>query len=523
MFRAPRAARRFQAAVQRPARRQVTTEAAAPAASTVPAPSYGVVKFEKEDVGQVMTELPAFNFYEMKEPVPNPYKGSTMDTSILLDKKAPVLVPPKTQFSKLENGLKIASVDKQGLMAQLGLFVNAGSRFEDSSNFGVSHMVSMMSYASTAHLSQLRTVKTLEQLGANATSSCKAGREETVYQVQVLREFVPLVVPLMVGNVLFPRLVPWEVKAAHKKVKEAQDALAKDADATVSELLHKAAFCNNTLGHSTLASDRSMAYFTPETVRSFMLDHFAPERMVLVGVNVEHSELCKWAMRSFADYNAIPMKKRPEPKALYTGGDLRLEGPSPFCHLAVGLESVPWGQQELAPISLLQTILGSANAVSGVPGSGVTSRLSTQVLKKSAAVESIAAFNTSYSDTGVFGVYGVSQPEKAGEMATAIFQTLKGLTSVTQEELARAKAMLKGKLLRDGDDAATLMQDLGTQVLLSGTYGSPSDFAKVVDTVTESQVAAAARKLLSSKPTVAAYGDTHTVPHYSAVEAALRA
>mmetsp|Transcript_24740 Transcript_24740/g.50113 ORF Transcript_24740/g.50113 Transcript_24740/m.50113 type:complete len:413 (+) Transcript_24740:3-1241(+) len=410
----------------------------------------------------------------------------------------------------------------QCVMAQRVSFANAGSRFEDGSNFGVSHMVSMMSYNSTAHLSHLRTVKTLEQLGANATSSCKAGREETVYQVEVLREFVPLVVPLMVGNVLFPRLVPWEIKAAHKKVKEARDALAKDADATVSELLHKAAYCNNTLGYSTLASDRSMSYFTPETIRSFMLDHFAPERMVLVGVNVEHSELCKWAMRSFADYNAIPMKKRPEPKAAYTGGDLRLEGPSPFCHLAIGLESVPWGQQELAPVTLLQSILGGGNAVSAAPGSGVTSRLSTQVLKKCPGVESCAAFTTSYSDSGLFGVYGVSQPDKAGEMAGAVFSSLKGLTSVTQEELAKATAMLKAKLFRECEDSSTMMQDMGTQVLLSGRYGSPSDFAKVIDGVTDSQVTAAAKKLLSSKPTVAAYGDTHSVPHYAAVEAALK-
>merc|ERR1712127_723271 len=101
---------------------------------------------------------------------------------------------------------------------------------------------------------------------------------------------------------------------------------AQDADAIVSELLHKAAFCNNTLGQSTLASERSMPYFTPETIRGYILDHFAPERMALVGVNVSHSELTKWAMRSFADYNAIPMKKRDAAKAAYTGGDLRLEG-----------------------------------------------------------------------------------------------------------------------------------------------------------------------------------------------------
>merc|ERR1719330_2261226 len=367
---------------------------------------------------------------------------------------------------------------------RLGLYVNAGSRFENASNFGVSHMVAMMGYTSTAHLSHLRTVKTLEQLGANATASCKAGREHVVYNVEVMREFVPLVIPLMVGNVLFPRLLPWEVKAAHKKVGEARAALG--ADAIVSEMLHKAAFCNNTLGFSPLASERSMQYFTPETIRSYMLDHFAPERMVLVGVNVDHAELSKWAMRSFADYNAIPLKKRAEDQAQYTGGDLRAEGASPFCHMAIAFESAAWGQKELAPVAVLQSLLGGGSAVSSNPGSGVTSRLATQVLKQSPYVESCAAFNTSYSDTGLFGVYGVCQPDKAGDMCAAIAKTLTGLTSVAGDELATAKAMLKGNLLRQLDDDVMLMQDMGTQLLTSGRYSSVADFVKAIDGVSES-------------------------------------
>lgn len=497
--------------------------AAARAASTLPVPTFAPVKFQKEDVDKVMGELPAFNFYEMKEAVPNPYQNSTLDRSILLDAPKPVLAAPKTEFSQLENGLKVVSIDKSGLTARLGLYVNAGSRFENASNFGVSHMVSMMAYSSTAHLSHLRTVKTLEQLGANATADCKAGREEVAYSVDVAREFVPLVVPLMVGNVLFPRLLPWEVKALTKKVKEGQDALAKDPDAMLSELLHRAAYCNNTLGLSPYASERCLSYFKPETIRSFFLDHFAPERMVLVGVNVAHSELAKWAMRSFADYNAIPMKKRDQPKAAYTGGDLRLEGSSPFCHVALALESAAWGTKELAATTVLQAVLGGGSATNSSPGSGLTSRLATQVLRQNPHVESVAAFSTAYSDSGLFGVYGVCAPNKAGDMCTAIAKSLAGLPKVGADELARAKAMVKGKLLRDLDDDSVLLQDIASQVLHTGRYGSASDLCKAIDGISEADVSAAATKMLSSKPTIAAFGDTHTVPHYSAVEGVLRA
>jgi len=516
MFRAPLATKRVQALAAASVRRTATTKAAAPATT----PGFATVKFQKEDVEKVMAELPEYNFYEIREPVPNPYKDSTLDRSVLLESKTPVLKKPQVEMSQLENGLKIASIDKQGLNARLGLFVNAGSRYENASNFGVSHMVSLMGYTSTAHLSHLRTVKTLEQLGANGTTFAKAGREDIVYSVEVAREFVPLVVPLMVGNVLFPRLVPWEVKAAHKKVKAAREAM--DADTIVSDLLHKAAFCNNSLGFSPYASERSMSYFTPETIRSFMLDHFAPERMTLVGVNVEHAELAKWAMRSFADYNAIPMKARSEAKAAYTGGDLRQEGNSPFAHVALAFESAAWGQKELAPLTLLQTILGNGSAVNAAPGSGVTARLATLVQQNS-ALESCAAFNTAYSDTGLFGVYGVCQPEKAGDMCTGIAKVISGCAAVSKDELDKAKAMLKGNLFRQVDDDAGLMQDLGSQIMLSGKYGSAADFAKVIDGVTEADVAGAVKKLLAGKPTIAAYGDTHTVPHYAAVEATLKA
>ena len=29
----------------------------------------------------------------------------------------------------------------------------------------------------------------------------------------MMREYVPVAVPLLIGNVLFPRLLPWEVRA----------------------------------------------------------------------------------------------------------------------------------------------------------------------------------------------------------------------------------------------------------------------------------------------------------------------
>mmetsp|Transcript_956 Transcript_956/g.2698 ORF Transcript_956/g.2698 Transcript_956/m.2698 type:complete len:108 (+) Transcript_956:190-513(+) len=107
-------------------------------------------------------------------------------------------------------------------------------------------------------------------------------------------------------------------------------------------------------------------------------------------------------------------------------------------------------------------------------------------------------------------------------MCAAIMKSLTGLKSVPKDELAKAKSMLKASLFRATDDDCTLLKDMSQQLLISGKYGSAADFAKIIDGVSEADVAAAAKKILSSKPTIAAYGDTHTVPHYSAIEAALK-
>eukprot|EP00913_Durusdinium_trenchii_P013034 g12235.t1 len=66
---------------------------------------------------------------------------------------------------------------------------------------------------------------------------------EGLLEVDVQREMLPYVVPLMVGNVIFPRMLPWEVKSAQGDVKTDKEALMSNPDSMVSELLHKVRRC----------------------------------------------------------------------------------------------------------------------------------------------------------------------------------------------------------------------------------------------------------------------------------------
>lgn len=495
---------------------------AASTSNAVSAPKYDVVKFVKEDVAEVMKEVPEVQYYYFGgNGEPNPYQNVPIDEPVLHSFQEPKIVAPKMRFSKLENGLRIVSVDKQGLVSQLGLFVNAGSRFEAPGELGASHMVELMAYHSTAHLSHLRTIKTIETLGANA--SCQAGREHIMYHIETLRDQMPIMLPLLVGNTLFPRLLPWEMNKVHQYVAASNKKLREQPDKFVMELLYQTAFHNNTLGNKSIATQSSLENFNPDTVRAYMLKHFSMDRTALVGVNVDHDELCKWAMRAYAEYTPIQHVDRAASKPGYTGGSQLSEDESlsHSVHVAVGFGCEGWNSADLVPTTVLQTLLGGGGAFSsGGPGKGMHSRLYTDVMQQHHFVENCMAFNEQHSDAGLFGLYLSGAAEDASKLVEIAHAQLKGLNKFTAEEVTRAKNSLKGTICTHSDNARVLMEDMGRQLLMSGKVQSAADFAAQIDKVTEADLVRVAKKLLAQPVTYVAHGNTKFAPHANAVQQA---
>jgi mitochondrial-processing peptidase subunit alpha len=494
------------------------------ASTAVAAPKYDTVKFVKEDIESVMKEVPDVKYYYFGgNTEPNPYQSVPIDEPVLHETHAPKIVEPKMRFSKLENGLRIVSIDKQGLVSQLGLFVNAGSRFEQPHEFGVSHMAEIMAYHSTAHLSHLRTIKTIETLGANAT--CQAGREHIMYHIETLRDQMPIMVPVLIGNTLFPRMLPWEVNKAHQYVEAANKKLLGAPEKYIMELVYQTGFHNNTLGHKTLASSSALEYFTPDVVRSYMLRNYSIDKTVFVGVNVDHDELAKWVMRSYAEYTPIKNTDRPVVKPVYTGGSKMSECDqlSHSAHVAIGFGTEGWNSPDLVPLTVLQMLLGGGGSFSsGGPGKGMHSRLYTEVMQQHHFVENCVAFNEQLSDGGLFGFYLSGAAEDAAKLVDIARNQWKSLSKFSPEEIARAKNSLKGTICTHSDNSRVLMEDIGRQLLMSGTVQSASDFAAMIDKVTEADLVKVAKKLSAQPVTYVVHGNTKFAPHPHAVQAAFK-
>jgi len=475
------------------------------------ASAYKTVPFKKEDMTAVMAEVPEFEYYHIgSEGGANPFKDVNMSQSVLPEGFTQTVGDGAYSFSKLENGLKVVSVDNGGPTSDIGLYVKAGSRWESAAEWGASHMLELCAFKSTAHLSHLRTVKTLETLGVDA--ECTAAREHMAYTASMMREYVPVAVPLLIGNVLFPRLLPWEVNASHELVKTAS---LMSMDASVTETLLQTAYHTNTLGHPLQASELHMGNFTPDVLRNYMLKHFSPDRMVMVGVNVSHDVLATWCMRSFVDYNAIPNQKREEPKAKYTGGSTTVAATSSNLHMALGFEVGGLASKDVFAVTVLQALLGSVTG-KALPGSGMGTRMANVVAK---GVDSASAFYQPFSDSGLLGIY-VSAPAAMGASLPGLLkEELAGVQKLTAAELERAKAQALTALGATMEVPANLAEDMATQVLQTDKCLSAAEMSAAIAKVTEADVKGVAKAMLATNPTLVSYGDVTNAPLYADVQA----
>lgn len=65
------------------------------------------------------------------------------------------------------------------------------------------------------------------------------------------------------------------------------------------ELLHQAAYKDNTLGLPNICPEENLGKITAPELREYLAAHYIPSRMVLTGVNVNHQQLVELAREHF--------------------------------------------------------------------------------------------------------------------------------------------------------------------------------------------------------------------------------
>ena len=263
-----------------------------------------------------------------------------------------------------------------------------------------------------------------------------------------------------------------------------------------------------------------------DVVRKYMEANFwsNPEKVVVAGAGIDHNDLVDMAKHH---YGHLQQKNKEERTVAseYRGGISKLGLAKPSIdgnvRVAVGLEIGGWKSDDLVPACVLQTLLGGGSSFSaGGPGKGMYSRLYRQVLNRYFWADAAEAFTVFHNESGLIGISGSCPPPKVRDLTGVLSEHLVRLQTeeVTDEELNRARNMLKNNVLTQLESRLVLFEDLGRQVL---TYGRREDNAATcekIDAVTKEDLKNLMQRAHLKMPTVAAAGDdVSLVPSYEEV------
>ncbi|TRY95354.1 hypothetical protein DNTS_016027, partial [Danionella cerebrum] len=276
----------------------------------------------------------------------------------------------------------------------------------------------------------------------------------------------------------------------------------------VLELLHAAAY-KNALSNSLYCPDYNIGKITPDQMHSFVQSNFTSERMVLVGLGVDHDSV-KQIGQQFL--NIRSGKGGVCPKAVYHGGELRHQTGSGLTHTMVAIEGPSITSADVTAFGVLQHVLGVGQRVKRASGNG--SRLSHAIGKVTALPFDVSAFNVNYTDSGLFGIYTIAQANAAKDVVKAAVDQVADVAigNLSEADLSKAKNQLLADYLMSLESSDGLADSVLTQVISEETYSSPEVVSQKINAVSSEDVVTAANKFMSGKKTLVSSGDMVNAP-----------
>ncbi|MHB8880122.1 MAG: M16 family metallopeptidase [Thermodesulfovibrionales bacterium] len=386
----------------------------------------------------------------------------------------------------LENGIPVVMESFKNMRSvAVGVWVKVGSRYETATENGISHFLEHMFFKGTKKRNTKDIAIEIDSIGGDLNAF--TSRENTAFYVKVLDEHLEPGIDLLSDIFVHSVFPEDEIEKEKKIIKEEIKMVEDTPDDYIHDLFNQEIWGREGLGQAILGTRDTIASFTRDDLTSHIRKHYGTKDIVIACAgNFAHDELIRALNSRFGG-----LRHGSEPKTGPAPGFRQSVSVYPKdiseAHICLGVPSISQVSEERYALFVLNTILGA----------GVSSRLFQEIREKRGLAYTVYSYTSSYSDTGLWGVYAGVSKKKVKEVAGVIMEEMLGLRdSLTEVELQRAKNHLKGSLILGLESTSSRMNNIARQEIYFGRYFSPDEIIKSVDKVTMSQIQGLAERLI---------------------------
>lgn len=387
----------------------------------------------------------------------------------------------------LKNGLPVYwDPMPQSRAASIGVWVKAGSRFEELSQGGVTHFLEHMCFKGTKTRNAQEIANEMDFLGGemNAFTS----QEITSFYAMVLSENAPRAVALL-GDILCESVFD-EVELEREKGVVLEELMESrdDPEDLVSEQLFSSYFAGHPFGRPILGTEESIQHFSQKSVMDYFRENYHPGSMfITIAGNIDWKVILKALEKSFGKAPKKKLDRLPQDAPVESFGVWESDEDFEQVHMSIGVKGISQRDHRQSALRLLSTHLGG----------GMSSRLFQEVREKRGLAYSVYSSPMSFSDGGIVRIVASTRPTKRKELQEVLLSEIERVESVplTEDELARAKNQLKSSLLFGLESVSGRMSKMGRNLLTWGEEIPVSKIEQWIDDVTPEDIQALARDL----------------------------
>lgn len=372
----------------------------------------------------------------------------------------------------LDNGLRIIVEPLEHLpSAACGFMVMTGSRDETAEEEGVSHFLEHMCFKGTAQSTWEDINQRFDRLGSqyNAFTS----QEKTMYYGWVPEDNLAPQIDLLAE--MMRSALPVGEFDTEKQVILEEIAMYRDSlHSCMFDLASKELFTGTPLALSVLGTEETIGPLDREQMADYHCRRYGPDNMVFVATGkLDAERVCdqvaalteSWPRGEGGRQQAVPQLRQglaKQQNAKFNQQALMLCYPAPA------------GRDNDARIGALTHILAGDN-----------SRIYWDVIQQGVCADA-GAFYMGYTDVGVFVLYAVCEPDRAGPALEALREQAARISEngTTETEVVRVRNNMRTKVARDGDAPMRRLLQVAKDINMLGQPLSLAQHLAHVESVT---------------------------------------
>ncbi len=393
-------------------------------------------------------------------------------------------------LTTLDNGLQVVTVPmRERESSGVAVWVRAGARFETPKLSGVSHLLEHMLFKGTKKRTTRRIKEEIE--GVGGALNAFTGEESTCYFAKLLAPHFPKALDVLSDMVNNAIISAQELERERTVILEEIRMYRDLPSHHVHDLLSEIMFPDQSLGRPIAGTEETVTALTRGEILAYRDRYYSPRNIVVtVSGPVLHDEVVALARSHFG-------ARKPGQVSRFSPAKLRagkrssfLEKKSEQTHFVMGFHGLPRFHPDRYKLGVLNIVLGA----------NMSSRLFEEVREKRGLAYEIKSGISMYQDAGSVSVSAGVDAAKSPRAVELILREISKMRKqkITPGELRRAKDYFMSQLYMALEDTLEHLMWAGERLVDGGELPDKEKIRKSVESVTEEDVRAVARKVFTT-------------------------